>query len=315
MSLSDFVDLPEIRALLEPLLPREPIQLRRPLRVPAARNSGGLVGTAFDYAVRFELQRRHPRAHAKRWLAELSLELVEPIAEITAPDDPTLSFILQDDEGPVVSSVDSKLAMRWRAIVLDARAAVDAYLGDPAPSPRLRDEILAHALRLARIDSYYRVGWVDPEPELVDIRDVADLRVLVAILPWKALGSGEALWLNPNFADQSTRVGGADADIIMGDLLLDLKVVTKCSPRRDLRQLIGYLLLARAAVRDDPTFPTIARIGVYYARHGHLWTVPASDFIAHPAFRSVEKRFFVKADRLFRTRVTGSKPRQKQRTR
>jgi len=73
MSLSDFVDLPEIRALLEPLLPREPIQLRRPLRVPAARNSGGLVGTAFDYAVRFELQRRHPRAHAKRWLAELSL--------------------------------------------------------------------------------------------------------------------------------------------------------------------------------------------------------------------------------------------------
>ena len=160
-----------------------------------------------------------------------------------------------------------------------------------------------------------RVGWVDPEPDLVDTRDVADLRALLAIVPWKVLGSAEALWLNPNFADQSTRVGGADADIIMGDLLLDLKVVTKCSPRRDLRQLIGYLLLARAAVRDEPTFPAITRIGVYYARHGHLSTLPASDFIARPAFRSVEKRFFVKADRLFRTRLTGSKPRKKRRTR
>jgi len=161
--------------------------------------------------------------------------------------------------------------------------------GRPCSLSELRDEILAHALRLARIDSYYRVGWVDPEPELVDIRDVADLRVLVAILPWKALGSAKALWLNPNFADQSTRVGGADADIIMGDLAVGPEVVTKCSPRRDLRSSLGTAPRSRSRP-DDPTFPTIARIGVYYAPARTPLDRAASDFIAHPAFRSVEKR-------------------------
>lgn len=70
----------------------------------------------------------------------------------------------------------------------------------------------------------------------------------------------------------SQDVGGADADLIIGDLLLDIKALVTSSKigRRDFYQLIGYALLDY-----DDQFG-IERLGFYLSRFGRLitWSVP-----------------------------------------
>jgi hypothetical protein len=92
------------------------------------------------------------------------------------------------------------------------------------------------------------------EPEKVEALDLEDLMELMRLVPWKDLGSPTLLWLNPDFGVHSTRVGGADCDLISGDRLLEIKATVTPNRRPDLRQLLGYLILARAANETDPAF-------------------------------------------------------------
>ncbi|WP_256107791.1 UvrD-helicase domain-containing protein [Streptomyces sp. ODS05-4] len=78
----------------------------------------------------------------------------------------------------------------------------------------------------------------------------------------------------PTFAG-STDLGGADADFILGGLLIDCKATTRPFALKPpaLYQLAGYLLL------DYDDAYAIDRVGLYLARHGTLvaWSVP--DFL------------------------------------
>jgi hypothetical protein len=68
----------------------------------------------------------------------------------------------------------------------------------------------------------------------------------------------------------SRAVGGADADLIVGDLLLDIKAKAATNLKReDFYQIIGYVLL------DFDDRYRIGSLGVYLSRFGHLitWTV------------------------------------------
>ncbi len=292
MSVADLVRDSEIQDLLEPLLPAGPTKLGMKIRISPQRNSGSLVGTAFDYAVRFELQRRYPHARSRSWVAESA------IAEV---DLGAARYALVDENGEEIWSVDAKLAARWGKVVGAARRAVTSYVANHAPDIAARKGIVQHALRLARIDPFVRVRYVEPDPEKVDAADVLDVLALLEIVPWNVLGSEASVLLNPSFGAQSKRVGGADADLICGDRLVDLKTATQPTPRGDLRQLLAYLILARAARAEDASFPAVASLGVYYARHGHLWTLPAAQFTDQSSFLGVERRFFERADELYAT--------------
>jgi hypothetical protein len=84
----------------------------------------------------------------------------------------------------------------------------------------------------------------------------------------------EARICGPTFQG-SRDIGGADADFILGGLLLDCKATTQ--PRRlgqeEIYQLAGYLLL------DYDDRYRINRVGLYLSRQGALivWSVP--DFL------------------------------------
>jgi hypothetical protein len=70
MSLRSFVKRPDVRAKLKPLRPKPPRTIGVPVKVQPRSNCYALVGTAFDYLLRFELQRRAPHSVAERWVAE-----------------------------------------------------------------------------------------------------------------------------------------------------------------------------------------------------------------------------------------------------
>lgn len=287
MSVTELLRDPSVRDMLDGVLPRMPAKVDVPLHAPPVSKRYGLVGTAFDYALRFELQRRHPNAHTKAWVAESSLQalLMRPGSLEDAP------------------SAFADAVVDWskaKGIVEAAREAVTAYLEESDPGTVVREEMVAHAIRLARLDVVYRAGLVDPEMDVAHKEDVEDIMRLLDIAPYEQLGSDEGLHLNPTFGPFSEMVGGADADAISGGVLIDFKATKSPSLAKDYRrQLLSYVILARAAKANDPAFPGIEAIGVYFARHGHLWTAPVTVFTENAEFEDVSAAYLKHAANVY----------------
>jgi hypothetical protein len=247
-----------------------------------------VVGSAFDYLLRFELQRLAPHAVANKWVAEDALGILwrETATGSVAWD---IFAALE----PQYRLPPHEVASRVRKILQDSRAAVTAYLNCKAPKRARRAELAGHAIRLAKLDDVGRAWRLDPRFEEADPEDVGDLLSLLAIVPFESLLHAKLMLLNPRFPCTAKLFGAADADLIAGDMLLDFKVTKYCELTADnLDQLLGYLLLARHERRLDPTFPTINRLGLYFCRHGLLWVQNAAAWANHPQFSQVEEWFF-----------------------
>lgn len=76
-------------------------------------------------------------------------------------------------------------------------------------------------------------------------------------------------------------IQGADADLLLDDLLIDVKTTKDFSLKpRDWHQLIGYVALNQHFPIGGGTAPVaINHIGIYFARHNHLETWPLSDVV------------------------------------
>ena len=80
--------------------------------------------------------------------------------------------------------------------------------------------------------------------------------------------------LNPTFSG-TPDVGGADADLILDDCLLEIKSTVKASiAKLHLYQLLGYMLV------DYDNWYELERAGFYMARQRQLFIWPISDLIA-----------------------------------
>jgi len=289
MSLKRFIKMPDVAAKLKPLRPKLPRKLSVSLGAEPRSNRYTVVGSAFDYFLRFELQRRAPHAVARRWVAELAIDFhIDPDA-IAGPHD----FVTPHD-----------IKERTYKVVQNAKAAVKAYVTAPAPTIAQQLDLAAHAVRIAKLDSVCRAGpeQFDPGFEHADQEDVDDLLAMLDLVPFDSLIHPAIMLLNPTFGKTSSLVGGADADLITGDMLVDFKT-TKASEMQvvDLDQLLGYFLLARHERKADPNFPDITRLALYFCRHGYLWVQDVKTWTNHPQFAELEEWFFKHAKEVFPT--------------
>jgi hypothetical protein len=119
------------------------------------------------------------------------------------------------------------------------------------------------------------------------------------VVPFERFVTPKPVLLNPTFGEASHAVGGADADMIAGDLLLDLKVTSRAKVGAEhLNQLVGYFLLSREHRQSVPTAPEVRRLGLYYARYGYLWLADAAAWTKQPGFPELERWFFAHAAEL-----------------
>jgi len=340
MSLTSFIGQNQVAAKLKVLRPPPPRVLRVPILVPPRSNRYSLIGTAFDYLLRFEIKRRAPHAKAERWVAENAAEMLfdqrkEPdgcgrsmmpddrlgrVAAIVAGDafdeteetsfgrkvaftersQSTLSierFALYSSRPGEVhhSSVWTayKIGKRLLATVNAATVAHERYIQMSEVSREDQEEMAGYSIRLAAMDMIYRAAILDEllfrEPECTDVQELVDL---LAIVPFDSILCTGRLFLNPTFGEASHNLGGADADLIAGDALIEVKTTKKDSIEVTwLDQLFGLYLLARNQRTRDPAFPEIKRLALYFARHGFLWIVPVSQWVDHPGFADVEGWF------------------------
>jgi hypothetical protein len=278
MSVVSLLELPEVCEQLDRIIPTFPPRISASLVAPPVTRAYALVGTAFDYAARFELQRRYPHVRTKDWVAENALDRLSNYTD------------------------DKRVLKGAKNLVTTARRDCEAYVLTKNPSAEARATMAAHSIRLAKLDSVFRAGFVDPNMETADPGDVQDILRLLDVAPYEQLSHATTLWLNPIFDRYSGIVGGADCDLVSGDRLIDIKVTkSEAIQQKYVRQIVSYAILGRGARADSPEWPEIRHVGIYFARHAHLWTIPVENIFNHPDYAMVEKWYFQRAAEEFGT--------------
>lgn len=156
----------------------------------------------------------------------------------------------------------------------------------------LSDKLIEASIDLAKIDGIYRGGGVRGTLGEYENGDIEDLKKLVEVIPKEEFAKANRYLLNPTFGEASSLVGGADCDIIMDDTLIDIKTTKYLKlDIRYWRQLVGYCVLADLAKEELDYFPRIKQVGVYYSRHGRLWTTDASQIYDNSGYENFKKWF------------------------
>lgn len=278
MSLTSFIALPEVKAKFkeEFLIPKTVLP-SLPCCEPRTKNYS-LIGTAFDYLVRFRLQYDTPYAVVKPWVARYAAKQAE--------------YILDGGNSALVD-LDRALFDRETAELVheaweEAQENHENYLA----SGMMTDELLRSSLKLAQMDFYFRSGLLpNPFGEIND-EDVEDLRALLELIPMHSLASENLCLLNPVFGF-STMIGGADVDLVLDNTIIDFKTTKSFKVTRDyLNQLLGYYTLHTiGGIVGAPDGHQIDTIGIYFSRHGYLHTWPISDFVNPETFPAFQKWF------------------------
>lgn len=251
MSLTSFLKNRDVKEKFARQFPKPRFTLKKEVLAPPLTKRYSLVGTAFDYLMRFYLKHLNPSAMAKKWVAERSVDRI-PFTE-------------------------ADLRRTALEIVEQAKAAYSDFLS----SGEMTDEVIESALLLAQLDPIFRAGFIDKNIGTVYKEDAADLRNLISIVDPGTFKAKGLCMLNPTFGEGSRLVGGADVDLLIDDGLIDMKTTQSLRLTRDyLNQLIGYYILSRVGGVDDaPYVPRIETIGIYYSRYAQLYTIPVRTLV------------------------------------
>ena len=238
MSLTSFIKEPDVRKKFAETFPLPKIELKAEIKAPPITRNYSLVGTAFDYLLRFYIKQNNPKAITKEWIAEIALQCIE----------------------------ESTLRNQLKKTVDDAKIVYQKYLDDGD----LTDDVLKIAILLAKIDPIYRAGYIDPNINVVDNGDIQDLRNLINLVEKNNFIAKEICLLNPTFGEASRLVGGADADIIIDNRIIDMKTTKFLKLKeQDFHQLIGYYVLSLIGGIDGSKGKiNIETVSIYFCRHG-----------------------------------------------
>ena len=261
MSLTSFLsNNQDVRDRFRQQFNKPPLAADKDILAPPLSNRYALVGTAFDYLLRFYVKRLNPDAVETQWVAEHCLtQLCSPLL---------VDAIIDGNTGTIVSYTETKLTKRAKRIIEQAKANYSAYLR----SGRITDDLFKSALCLAQLDPIDRAGFIDENMGNVQDEDIEDLRKLLSIVDPKLFKAQHLCMLNPTFGEASHLVRGADTDLLIDDLLIDVKTTKKLDFQTTFfHQLMGYVVLHEiAGVGDLKPKPPVTKAGIYFARHAHL---------------------------------------------
>lgn len=292
MSLTSFLTNKDVKERFRQEFSKPRFAAESELLAPPLTDHYALVGTAFDYLLRFYVQRLNPSAIATKWIAEYA---------ITHPLSPLLTNVVVDANTGAISYAETEQTQRVRGMIERAKRVHSGYLS----SGNMSDELMESSVLLAQLDPIFRAGVVDANIGVVPEQDIVDLRNLISIVEPEIFRARELCLLNPGFGKGSRLVGGADADLVIDDTLIDIKTTkTLKLQRRDFDQLIGYYVLHEiAGVGEVQPKPQIERVAIYFSRHAYLYVLELAEIIDRHAFSDFVRWFTERARRQYR--VTG----------
>jgi len=245
--------------------------------LPQTKNYG-IVGTAFDYIVRFTIQHHHKNKCVAKdeWVADIAFRELQ---KILSPMEVML------------------LKKRYER----SKETYQKFLKSGKPT----DALYVDAIFLAKLDLYVRSRYVAPDFSTDNRSDIKDLKKLHQVFPISDFKVKERCFLNPVFGKGSIMVGGADADIILDDTLIDIKVTKHLKLEREyLNQLIGYYILALiGGINKGYDGSVIKNVAIYFARYGLVWKIPLTDLGDTIKFESFKNYFTAYFDKIRKERL------------
>jgi len=271
MSLISFLaDNADVRQRFKKEFSKPEFRIEKELVAAPLTTRYSTVGTAFDYLLRFVVQRLNRSSkESGLWIAESAL-----------------SFLGKPS-----------LFNKGQKIVSRARKQLAAYL----KSGYMSETLIESALALATLDPILRAGLGHEEIGEIHRDDVLDLRNLLAAVDGQTFTARKLCVLNPTFGCASVLVGGADADLLIDDAIIDIKTTKNLIlDRRMLDQVIGYYVLHHiGGVEGLRLKPRITKVAIYFSRYGYLHEMSISKLINEKKFPAFVRWFKQRAARAF----------------
>jgi hypothetical protein len=279
MSVTTFIKLPETNAFLSQRfhLPRFSLTPNLPM-IPPRTKHYSLIGTSFDYLLRFVLKHTYPQAKTQSFVAEnVSDGLTVFDRDVVSVNYIGASLILKYGESTTIKVCDTVQA---------SLKIYESYL----ENGQLSNEVLRASILLAQTDYFFRSGMLFEPYGEVDDQDISDLRSLYTAVPFDTLTPKALCLLNPTFG-ASGRIGGADVDLVIDTAMIDIKTVQALKITRDqLNQLIVYYLLIRLdGVHGASANYKPDRLGIYFSRYGYLHSFPVYDLASEAVYQEATK--------------------------
>jgi len=257
MGVKSFITRPPFHEKFLSTITRPNGKLDKPILAPPLTSNYQLVGIAFDYLLRFYLERINPGSKTSRWAAEEGVMLLDSFEETSYRYEKAKSHLDR------------------------AHNLYQLFIQDGL----LTDDLISVALCLAHLEGTRRSGaFNEADLGTFDERDIADLRQLMSLVWEQDFSSRKACYLNPTFGS-----AWSNADLIIDDKLIDIKTTKKLVlERRDLHQLVQYyILLSVEGIDVERTHPMnyfgevceVNQICIYFSRHGYLHHMKITDLI------------------------------------
>lgn len=273
MSLTKFLKLKEVKSKFLDFFPKPRFTVKREIVASPITENYSLVGTAFDYLFRFIIEYSFEKIITNKWIAEIALEDLEKFFEVKKEqkelDDPKLKHMYL-----YYKTVEN--------VILEAKKHHSEFISNG----QITERLIESTLLLAQIDPIYRAGVFTENLGSINIKDVKDLENLISSVDLDNFNPKKKCFLNPNFGEASKMVGGADADLIIDDMLIEIKTTKRLEMRRETyNQLIGYYILYRiAGINGMTEINNIKKLGVYFSRYGYLHLYNIEDIIDETIF-------------------------------
>jgi hypothetical protein len=271
MSLTSFLDLKDVKAKFRETFLKPSLSPLGEMRAAPLTKNYSLVGTAFDYLLRFYLERHDWFTQSFGWIAQMA------------------SF------SPLVEQ-DLILAEQIKGIVREAQEQHKAYLRHG----QLTEGLIRSCLFLAQLDPVFRRKVIVPDLGRVDGQDIIDLNNLLSLVTPDTLKPEKICLLDATFG-ASSLVGGADVDLVIDDLIIDIKTTIDPTLRRKhFNQIIGYYMLYRlAGINGAPNNHRINRLAIYSSRYASLQIFPVSQIASEAEFETFSHWFVDRAKKQF----------------
>ena len=308
MSLTSILKSSHFRDLKEKLredFPRPKFVLTGDIIAPPQTKNYGIIGTAFDYLLRFKLEYTYKENTEQKdeWIADLAIGRIKNSMNFkeTKPDDivsgdgKKMSKKEKKEIADISNQMSRHLANRRKdfynkviGLYEEAKGNYQNYI----LNGNFSEELAKSTMVLAKLDLYVRAGILDNTISIFDKEDLEDLEKLYSIIPIEEFSPIKKITLNPTFGEGSAMFFGADADFIIDNKLIDVKTTKNLKiDRSQLNQLLCYYIASRIGgingnkkLKDE-----INMIGIYFSRYGKLWTIGLDEFAPKDKFKEFQE--------------------------
>ena len=281
MSLTSVLKDSNIRAQFKQHFPVPKTKFNVAIQAPPTTKKYSLIGTAFDYLLRLHLKHTFPKSVTERWVAEAAVDRMKlvsgeyvRIGEVIKPWNRMMEPQEQYPNAGRLMEWYPDHSQTWADAASSSEKTLDhakKHCENFIKAGDITDDLIKSVLSLASLDAVFRAGKIFGTPQITK-DDVADIENLLSVMKNSGLLRPKTrAFLNPTFGEGSSLVGGADADLIIDKMLIDIKTTKSISFTQDMyNQLLGYYALS--TFKDK--LGGIANLGIYFSRYGVLHTVP-----------------------------------------